>query len=70
MDVIEVVLPFGTAEAFVDVLVFDINGKLIFNKSIKKENNTLLIPFSNVVKGVYILKLSVNNSKPIKIIKQ
>ena len=70
MDVIEVVLPFGTAEDLVDVLVFDINGKLVFNKSIKKENNTLLIPFSNVVKGVYVLKLSVNNSKPIKIIKQ
>jgi hypothetical protein len=70
IDVIEIVVPFSMEETFVDALVFDINGKLIFNKSIKKVSNSLLIPFSSAAKGIYILKLSVNNAKPIKIIKQ
>ncbi|KGL58819.1 zinc-dependent metalloprotease family protein [Polaribacter sp. Hel1_85] len=70
VDAVELVLPFNLGERFVNAMVFDMNGKLIFNKSIKKENNNLSIPFSYVAKGVYILKLSIENSKPIKIIKQ
>ncbi|MEO9571261.1 MAG: zinc-dependent metalloprotease family protein [Polaribacter sp.] len=70
VDDIEILVPFNVEETFVDALVFDINGKLIFNKSIKKEDNSLSIPFSNAAKGIYILKLSIKNSQPIKIIKQ
>ena len=70
IDFVELVLPFDLEERFVNAMVFDMKGKLIFNKSIKKENNSLSIPFTYVAKGIYILKLSLENSKPIKIIKQ
>ena len=40
-DVIELVLPFNLEQTHVDTIIFDINGKLIFRKSIIKQDNTL-----------------------------
>ena len=70
IDTIDVLLPLDVNEPYIDVLIFDIKGKLILNQSIKKEDNNLSIPFRNYVKGIYILKLSIENTKPIKILKQ
>ena len=69
IDTIDVLLPLDVNKPYIDVLIFDIKGKLILNQSIKKEDNNLSIPFRNYVKGIYILKLSIENTKPIKILK-
>jgi len=69
-DIIELILPFDLEESNIEALIFDIKGSLLFRKIIKKQKNSLSIPFRNFSKGVYILKLSINNAKPIKIIKE
>ncbi|PQJ79371.1 reprolysin-like metallopeptidase [Polaribacter porphyrae] len=69
-DFAEILLPISTVEKNINVLVFDMNGKMILNQNIRRESDNLLIPFKNIAKGVYILKLSLENTNPIKIIKQ
>ena len=63
-------LPIGISQPNVSAIIFDLNGKIIFSQHIKREQNTLSIPFKDFALGIYILKLSIENSKPIKIIKQ
>jgi hypothetical protein len=69
-DSIDLLLPIGISEPNINALIFDLNGKMIYSQSIKREENTLSIPFKDYALGIYILKLSIENSKPIKIIKQ
>jgi hypothetical protein len=69
-DSIDLLLPIGISELNINALIFDLNGKMIYSQSIKREENTLSIPFKDYALGIYILKLSIENSKPIKIIKQ
>jgi hypothetical protein len=69
-DAIDLLLPIGIRQPNVNAIIFDLNGKIIFSQRIKREENTLSIPFKDYALGVYILKLSIENSKPIKIIKQ
>ena len=52
------------------VTIFDLTGKLILNEQIEIKSNSIHIPFKNYAKGIYILKLSIKNAKPIKILKQ
>lgn len=68
-NLIEVTIPFETAR-FIKATVFDISGKVVFNKNVELQNNDLQIPFEGYASGVYILKLDVENAKPLKIIKQ
>lgn len=67
---IKLVLPFNLEQTFIETIIADINGKIVFKKKVSKKDNSLLIPFKNYAKGIYILKLSLENSKPIKIIKE
>ena len=69
-DSIDLLLPIGIRQPNVNAIIFDLNGKIIFSQHIKREQNTLSIPFKDFALGIYILKLSIENSKPIKIIKQ
>jgi len=69
-DFIELQLPIGTSDSSIETTVFDINGKLIFRKEFTPENDVLRIPFQEYANGLYILKLSVANSTPIKILKR
>jgi hypothetical protein len=69
-DAIDLLLPMGISQPNVNAIIFDLNGKIIFSQRIKREENTLSIPFKDYDLGIYILKLSIENSKPIKIIKQ
>jgi hypothetical protein len=68
-DTIDLLLPMDVNESYINVLIFDMKGKLILNQSIKNEDNNLVIPFTDYAKGIYILKLSIENTKPIKILK-
>ncbi|TXD65404.1 T9SS type A sorting domain-containing protein [Polaribacter glomeratus] len=69
-NTIDLLLPLDVSQPYIDVLIFDINGKLILKQSIKNEDHNLIIPFRDYAKGIYILKLSIENTKPIKILKQ
>lgn len=69
-DFIEFQLPLGIEQVTIETTIFDVNGKLVFNQFIKREEDNLQIPFSRFAKGVYILKLSLENTKPFKILKQ
>ncbi|WP_397447391.1 reprolysin-like metallopeptidase [Polaribacter sp. R77954] len=50
--------------------IFDITGKLIYNQNFNTTSDIIKIPFNNFAKGIYILKLSLKDAKPIKILKQ
>ncbi len=63
-------LPLGLEKSYIDVTIFDVNGKLIVKQSVKNEDNNLQIPFENFKYGVYILNLGIENVKPIKFLKQ
>ena len=67
---IDLLLPFDILETTIEVTVFSANGKLIYKSFIVRKDNSLTIPFKNYASGVYILKLSLENSKSLKIIKQ
>lgn len=54
----------------IQTTIFDITGKLIYKQNSKNISDEIKIPFSNFAKGIYILKLSIQGSKPIKILKQ
>ena len=69
-DFIEVQLPFDVKNDKIETIIFDINGKLILKKEFKKDEDILRIPFSAYAKGIYILKLSIANTKPLKILKR
>ena len=67
---IDLILPLFVSESDIGAVIFDIQGKMIYNQTLKKEGSNLSIPFKDFVTGVYILKLSIENSKPIKILKK
>ncbi|WP_299012708.1 reprolysin-like metallopeptidase [uncultured Polaribacter sp.] len=66
---IDLLLPLELDNNRVKATIFDVKGKLILNRWISTNNNTMSIPFQDFSKGLYILKLSIANN-PIKIIKQ
>jgi hypothetical protein len=67
-DAIELLLPLGIEETKIEIIIFDINGKLVLKKMVNIEDNSMSIPFQNFEKGIYILKLPIT-SKAIKILK-
>lgn len=67
---IDLLLPIGIEQSLIQATIFDINGKMIFNQSIEKQDNSLIIPFKEFSTGIYVLKLSLENAKPIKILKR
>lgn len=67
---INLLLPFDILDNRIEVKVFSANGKLVYKKFIARQDNNLAIPFKNYASGIYILKLSLENTKPLKIIKQ
>ncbi|CAM1349854.1 thrombospondin type 3 repeat-containing protein [Tenacibaculum insulae] len=65
---IELLLPMD-APSNIDVMVFDVTGKVVLKNTIEKQGNELLIPFSNFKSGIYILKLGTDNTNTFKILK-
>ena len=53
----------------VGILVFDVRGKLVLQKTIKKQGNELSIPFGNFNSGMYMLKIGTDNTNTFKILK-
>ena len=54
----------------VDVVIYDITGKVVANKRVQKQGNDLSVPVQSLKSGVYILQLDVENAEPIKILKK
>jgi hypothetical protein len=69
-DFIEIHIPSTIESENVQVIIFDMTGKLIYKQRNAIVSEKLRIPFSNFSKGIYILKLSIKDAKPIKILKQ
>lgn len=67
---IELLIPSNFNRDQVETMIYDLSGKVIFNQAVRVSGNTLDIPFENYNSGIYILKLGVENSEPIKILKQ
>ncbi|CAL2102295.1 conserved protein of unknown function [Tenacibaculum sp. 190130A14a] len=67
---IEVLMPNNLNRDQVETMVYDLTGKVIFNQKVRVSGNTLTVPFENYNSGIYILKLGVENSEPIKILKR
>ena len=67
---LKITLPDISQEA-VYTEIFDINGKLIYKSEIQVYNSkSINVPFSSFSKGLYFVKLSLNEPKTIKIIKK
>ena len=45
-------------------------GKMVYKQRNDIVSEKIKIPFSNFANGIYILKLSILDAKPIKILKQ
>ena len=69
-DFIEIYIPATIENKNVQATIFDMTGKLIYKQTNAIVSEKLTIPFSNFSKGIYILKLSIKDAKPIKILKQ
>ena len=69
-DFIELYLPLGTEDKNIQTIIFDVTGKIVYNKNTPIISEKLTIPFNNFSKGIYILKLATKEAKPIKILKQ
>ena len=69
-DFIEIYVPSTIEDKNVQAVIFDMTGKMVYKQTNAIVSEKLKIPFSNFSKGIYILKLSLKNAKPIKILKQ
>lgn len=69
VNTIDLLLPLEFKRDAIEVAIFNINGQLVYKRSVNTFNNIATIPFQNFTKGIYILKLP-TQIKPIKIIKQ
>lgn len=69
-DFIELQLSPSTENERIKTSIFDVTGKLIYQENINVLSEKIKIPAANFAKGVYILKLSIKNGKPLKILKQ
>jgi len=67
---IELLLPFGNEDENIETYIFDMTGKLVHKQKVMVNSDKITIPFSNYAKGIYTLKLSLKDAKPIKILKQ
>ncbi|RAJ15034.1 thrombospondin type 3 repeat-containing protein [Olleya aquimaris] len=70
-DMLKISLPTSVNQDQIEVQVFDVNGKLVFNKNVTNFNsNVIELPFSNLNKGLYFVRLNVDGPKVLKIIKK
>ncbi|MHB0754328.1 reprolysin-like metallopeptidase [Polaribacter sp. M15] len=69
-DFIELRLSSNINNPNIETNIFDITGKLIYHQNHKTTSDIIKIPFNTFAKGIYILKLSLKDAKPIKILKQ
>ena len=54
----------------VGVNVYDVNGRIVFNKVLSVQNSSFVdVPFTTLSQGLYFVRVDVENSKMIKIIK-
>ncbi|QCE40806.1 thrombospondin type 3 repeat-containing protein [Psychroserpens sp. NJDZ02] len=68
---LKITLPNSVTQSEVGVHVFDVNGRLVIDKNYARGGvNFIEVPFSNLNKGIYFIKLDVETSEVFKIIKK
>ncbi|WP_299119519.1 thrombospondin type 3 repeat-containing protein [uncultured Tenacibaculum sp.] len=67
-DAINLMVPSDSAPSL-DVLVYDVTGKVVLDKKIEKQGNELSIPFDSFKSGIYILKIGTDKTNTFKILK-
>ncbi|WGD33495.1 thrombospondin type 3 repeat-containing protein [Olleya sp. YS] len=71
VDILKITMPTTVTQNQIEVQVFDVNGKLVLNKNYTRFTaNSIEVPFSNLNKGMYFVKLNVDGPKVLKIIKK
>ncbi|MGB6268266.1 MAG: thrombospondin type 3 repeat-containing protein, partial [Olleya sp.] len=71
VDMLKISIPTTINQEQIEVQVVDVNGKIVFNKNYASFNsNTIELPFSNLSKGLYFVKLNIDGPKVLKIIKK
>ncbi|QXP61009.1 thrombospondin type 3 repeat-containing protein [Olleya sp. HaHaR_3_96] len=68
---LKITLPNSVIQSEIGVHVFDVNGRLVIDKNyVRGGANFIEVPFSNLNKGIYFIKLDVDTSEVFKIIKK
>lgn len=67
---IDLMLPI-TNTSNIDIIIFDITGKTVLQKTMQKQRNSLSIPFDSFKAGIYVLKVGgADKNNTFKIIKK
>ena len=67
-DAINLMVPSDSAPSL-DVLVYDVTGKVVLDKKVEKQGNELSIPFDSFKSGIYILRIGGDKTNTFKILK-
>ncbi|WP_299382528.1 thrombospondin type 3 repeat-containing protein [uncultured Lacinutrix sp.] len=71
IDNLKITLPNSIKQTEIKLQVFDVNGKLVINKNYRNNNsNTLDVPFANLNSGVYFIKMNLDTSEVLRIVKK
>lgn len=65
---IDLLVP-NDAASTIEVMVYDVTGKVVLKDKINKQGNELSIPFDKFKSGIYILKLGTDKTNTFKILK-
>ncbi|WP_417800780.1 thrombospondin type 3 repeat-containing protein [Tenacibaculum sp.] len=65
---IDLLVP-NDAASTIEVMVYDVTGKVVLKNKINKQGNELSIPFDKFKSGIYILKLGTDETNTFKILK-
>ena len=61
----------NASEEGIDVQVYDLQGKVVFNKNMRMQNQSqIIVPFANITNGVYFVRLNLETPEVIRIIKK
>ena len=70
-DNLQIILPNNLNSQSLPIKVYDINGRIVFNKTYSVLNkNKIYIPFQTLVSGVYFVNIESDSPQTIKILKK
>ncbi|WP_272150956.1 thrombospondin type 3 repeat-containing protein [Tenacibaculum aiptasiae] len=67
-DFINLIVP-SDSPSSLDVLVYDVTGKVVIDQKVERQGNELSIPFDSFRSGIYILKIGTDKTNTFKILK-
>ncbi|KAB1160375.1 T9SS type A sorting domain-containing protein [Tenacibaculum aiptasiae] len=67
-DAINLIVP-SNGPSNLDVIVYDVAGKVVLDKKVERQGNEVSIPFDSFRSGIYILKIGTDKTNTFKILK-